>query len=260
VINFMLSRNALLYVCTAAAAFAADLPYAGKWKMNSAKSDFGATTITYETLPSGEWQSSADGQSYKFKMDGKDYSDGLGDTTAWKAIDATTWQTTWKLNGKVLNTDTMKVGADGSSLIVNTKGTKPSGAAIDETRAFQRVSGGPGLAGKWKTQNVKISSPGPMEFMPSGGDGLAFKEPEMGFSCESKLDGKDYPCTGPTLPPGWTIAMNKAGARSLDMVVKQNGKPFWKYTFTVAPDGKSMTETGGATATNEKIAVFFDRQ
>ena len=63
-------RNIFLCaVVSALALAAADLPYAGKWKMNPAKSDFGATTMTLESLPSGEWQSTADGQSYKFKMD-----------------------------------------------------------------------------------------------------------------------------------------------------------------------------------------------
>jgi hypothetical protein len=36
----------------------------------------------------------------------------------------------------------------------------------------------------------------------------------MGLSCDGKLDGKDYSCTGPTLPPGWTVAMTKAGAQT----------------------------------------------
>jgi hypothetical protein len=252
-----------VFLCAFAAAVslaAADLPFAGKWKMNLAKSDFAGTSVTYEKLPSGEWQSMAEGQSYRFKMDGKDYADGLGDTAAWKSIDSTAWQTTWKLNGKVLSTDTLKVGADGGSLTVSTKGTKPNGEAIDDTTTFQRVSGGPGLAGKWKTTNVKSSSPTVMELVPSGSDGLLFKEPPMGLSCDGKLDGKDYPCTGPTLPPGWTVAMTKAGARSLDLLIKKDGKPFYKVTYTVAGDGKSLIETGGATATGEKIKVVYDRQ
>jgi hypothetical protein len=252
-------RNVFLCVLAAAALVAADLPYAGKWKMNLAKSDLAGTTVTYEKLPSGEWQSTADGQPYKFKMDGKDYSDGLGNTAAWKAIDANTWQTTWKLNGKVLTTDTLKVGADGT-LVETTKGTRPNAEAIEDTTTFQRVSGGPGLAGKWKTKNVKPSSPSVMELVPSGSDGLTFKEPANGLTCDAKLDGKDYPCTGPTLAPGWTVTMAKAGERSLDLMVKKDGKPFFKINYTVAADGKSLTEIGGATSTDEKVKIVYDRQ
>src|SRR6266566_2960192 len=184
----MSTRSLFLCAVVAAAALAASsLPYAGKWKMNPAKSDFAGTTTTFESLPSGEWRSTADGQSYKFKMDGKDYPDGLGDTAAWKSIDANTWQTTWKLNGKVLSTDTLKTGTDGS-LIVSNRGTKPNGEPIDSTTTFQRVSGGPGLAGKWKTTTVKSGSPTVMELVPSGSDSLTFKEPAIGLTCDGKLD------------------------------------------------------------------------
>jgi hypothetical protein len=253
-------RNVFLCVLAAAAALvAADLPYAGKWKMNLNKSDLAGATVTYEKLPAGEWQSTADGQPYKFKMDGKDYPDGMGNTAAWKAIDANTWQITWKLNGKVLTTDTLKLGTDGS-LTETTKGTRPNAEAIDDTTVFQRVSGSAGLAGKWKTKNVKSTSPSVIELIPSGSTGLIFKEPADRLTCDARLDGKDYPCTGPTLAPGWTVTMAKAGALSLDLTVKKDGKPFFKIIYTVAADGKSLTAINSATATSEKVKVFYDRQ
>lgn len=239
---------------------AADLPYAGKWKMNPAKSDFGGTTITYTNLPSGEWEATGGGQTYKFRMDEKDYPDGFGGTAAWKSIDASTWQSVSKLNGKVLATDTLKVSADGITLTVSTKGTKPNGEPLDGTSTAQRVSGGSGLAGKWRTKNVKSNSPSVLELAPSGNDGLAYRVADMGLNCDGKLDGKDYPCTGATLAPGWTVAMTKAGARSLDLLVKKDGKSFYKVAYMVSADGKTMTETGGATATNEKVKVVYDRQ
>jgi hypothetical protein len=227
--------------------------------MNLDKSNLGGTTVTYQSLPSGEWQATADGQSYKFKMDGKDYPDGLGGAAAWNSIDGNTWQIAWKLNGKLLTTDTLKVGTDGR-LIVTTRGTRPNGEPINDTATYQRISGGPGLAGKWKTRNVKSTSPSVIELTPSGGDGLSFKEPANALACDAKLDGKDYPCSGPTLPPGWAIAMTQGGARSLNLMVKKDGKPFYRATYTVAPDGRSLTETGGATATGEKIKIVYDRQ
>lgn len=75
----------LLGVLTASVTLsAADPPYAGKWKMNPAKSDLGQMTVTYEQLPSGDMQATIDGQSYKFRMDGKDYPAVYGTTAAWK--------------------------------------------------------------------------------------------------------------------------------------------------------------------------------
>lgn len=257
-----------MYMCKAVVCFltasamlaAADLPYAGKWKMNPAKSDFGQSTVTYSQLPSGEMQSTAEGQSYKFKLDGEDYPDPFGNTAAWKSIDANTWETTWKLKGKVLTMDTLKVSTDGQTLTITSKGTKPNGESIDDTVIMQRVSGGPGLAGQWKTRNLKSSSPSVMELAPSGTDGLAYKVIDMNMTCDTKLDGKDYPCVGPTLGPGWTLAWLKAGPHSLEYSVQINGKPMYKGAFAISADGKTLTETGGATGTNEKIKVIYDRQ
>src|SRR5215471_17001241 len=89
-------------------AIAAELPFIGKWKVNLAKSDFGQTTLTLVTLPTGEWQSTAFGVSYKFKMDGKDYPDNMGGTASWKIIDPHTWELVAKANGRVTETDTFK--------------------------------------------------------------------------------------------------------------------------------------------------------
>jgi hypothetical protein len=53
--------------------------------------------------------------------------------------------------------------------------------------------------------------------------------------------------------------MKNALPRSLDITVKKDGKPFFKATYTVAADGKSMVETGGAVASTEKFKITFDR-
>jgi len=249
----------LFLICAlAGAVFGADLPYAGKWKTNLAKSDFGQTTITYESLPGGEWQATGFGVTNKFKMDGQDYPDSMGGTSAWKAVDANTWEIVGKVNGKVTGTDTLKLSADGKTLTDSSKQVKSDGGTMDGTTVFRRVSGGSGLAGKWQTKKVSGAA-GVIELAQSGTDGLSFKDPDMGMTCESKLDGKDYPCTGPMLPPGFTIAMKNTPPRSFDATVKKDGKPVFEATYTVAADGKSMVETGGAVGSPEKIKITFDR-
>jgi hypothetical protein len=53
----------------AAAVTAADAPYFGKWKVNSAKSEFN-DTVTIARLPSGEYRFDEFGFAYNFKPDG----------------------------------------------------------------------------------------------------------------------------------------------------------------------------------------------
>lgn len=255
-----MSHQFMLVLAAAASLAAADLPYAGKWKINLAKSNFGETTTTFAQTGSGQMQHTADGLSYTFRLDGKDYPAQFGYTAAWKQIDANTWETTNKLNGKVLGTTTRKLSADGATLTENSKGPKPAGGSFDMTTVFQRVSGGPGLPGKWKTKNVKSSSPNIMELVASGPNGLTFRIVDYQAACDAQFDGKDYPCTGPTVAAGFTLAIKKTGPRSFEMTEKQNGKGLYKGTFTVSADGKTLTENGGAVGVNEKYTAVYNRQ
>src|SRR5947208_17194180 len=101
-------RNLLpIAICACGMAAAADAPYAGIWKMNTAKSNFGETMVTYEAMPGGEMKATADGVSYTFKADGKDYMTPWGMTQAFKSLDANSWAITERTNGKVTATSTM---------------------------------------------------------------------------------------------------------------------------------------------------------
>jgi len=246
-----------LLFALAAAAPAGDMPFAGKWKANMEKSDFGQMTVAIESLPGGEWQTVAFGITAKYRMDGKDYPDGMGGTISWKPVDANTWQTVEKANGKVTETDTFQLSADGKTLTQVSKTMKVDGGSIDGTTVFSRASAGSGLAGKWSTKKVSGGS-GTVEYVASGSDGLIYKDLDQGMTCDGKLDGKDYPCTGPMVPPGFTVAMKGSG-RTLDFTVKKDGKPFFSASATVAADGKSMTETVTPAAGGDKYKIVYDR-
>lgn len=250
----------VLVITSAAILLAADPPFVGKWKLNPAKSDFGETTVTYEQMASGEMKVTGDGQSYTFRTDGKDYPTPWGVTAAWKAVNGNTWENTIKTNGKVTNTATVKLAADGKTLTVDSKSIKATGETSNDSVVYQRLSGVSGLAGKWKTKNVKVGSPGTVNITTSGTDGLTLTYVEEKGSCAAKFDGKDYPATGPIWPSGWTCVMAKSGASALDVTWKKDGKVMYKDTFTTSADGKTLTDLGGAPATTEKIKAVYDRQ
>lgn len=239
---------------------AADVPYVGKWKLSPAKSDFGETTVTYEQSAAGEIKVVADGLSFTFKADGKEYPTPWGTMTAWKSIDAHTWETTDKTNDKVTGTSVVKLSADGKMLTVDTKTVKATGGSSNDSMTYQRVSDGTGLSGKWKTRNVKSSSPGVLDIASNGADGLTLKFADQGGVCDAKFDGKDYPATGSLWPSGWTCMVAKAGANGFELTWKKDGKTMYKSAITVSADGKTLTEAGGAVSTTEKIKAVYDRQ
>src|ERR1041385_2195122 len=104
-------------------AMAADSPFIGKWKLNPAKSQFAGTTTTYEVLPSGEMQMTAEGQSYTFKIDGKEYPAIWGARASWKQLDANSWETTVKMGGMTTK-ETTRISADGRTMTATTTGKK----------------------------------------------------------------------------------------------------------------------------------------
>ena len=238
----------------------ADSPFVGKWKVNLEKSKFTDMTMTFEQLPSGEMRATAEGQSYNFKTDGKEYPAIFGSTAAWNQLDANTWQATYRAKGMVLSTDTIKVSPDGKALTVSSKGTKPDGAPFETTAEYQRIAGNTGLAGKWKSTKVEMSSPETMEFAPSAGGGVIWTVPAYKMTADLKFDGKDYLVKGPTLPANFTIAATSKGARSFELIEKVNGKVAYRGTYTLSEDGKTLTAVYSPEGTNEKVTVVYDRQ
>jgi hypothetical protein len=246
-----------LALCALAAA--ADPTYAGKWKMNTAKSNFGESTITYEPAPGGAMKMTMDGQSYTFTTDGKEVSTPWGMTESVKAVDAKTWDMTEKIGGKVSMTGKMKLSDDGKTLTMTGKRNKNDGSTSDESMTLTRVSGGPGMAGKWKMKKMNASSPELLTLTPKGSDGVLVDIGGGGSVCDAKTDGKDYPAKGPLLPGGWTCALTKAGS-GLDVTWKKEGKPMYKTNWAAAADGKTLNESGSAVGVNEKFTVVYDRQ
>ena len=104
-------RAVLPAAMIATAALASEMPCAGKWKQNPAKSDFGEITVSYELTPAGEIEVTSDGQSFEVKADGTEYPTPWGTMNAWKSSDATTWETTETVNGKVASTSPRPSGS-----------------------------------------------------------------------------------------------------------------------------------------------------
>lgn len=249
----------LLGLCACAIAAAAEPPYAGKWKMNLAKSNFGESTITYEQQPGGGYKATMDGQSYTFKTDGSETPTPWGSTMAAKAVDAKTMQVTEKTNGKVSMTGTMKVSDDGKTLTMNGKRMKADGSSSDESMTLQRASGGPGFAGKWKMGKMNSSSPETMTLTPTA-NGVKIEIGGVGGVCDAKFDGKDHPASGAMWPSGWSCNVAKSGANALAVVWRKDGKDMYKITWTPSGDGKTLTEKGSAATVNEPFTVVYDRQ
>ncbi len=127
----------------------------GTWKLEVAKSKYSpgpppkSLTLAFQAAGQGIKLTSdgvdAQGQpthtGYTANYDGKDYpitGSAIGDTVSLKRIDAGTVQRTDKKGGKVVQTLTRKVSADGKTLTVAVKGTNAQGQPVNNELVFTR--------------------------------------------------------------------------------------------------------------------------
>ena len=253
-------RSCLFAFAFTVALTAAQDPFAGVWKLNQSKSKFTGEIVKYEKKPSGAMLVSSGGIEYEFKIDGSEYPLPFGGTTSWKQENDRTWVSVYKLKGKELSTTRGALSADGRTRTTTTTGTKPNGEAFTEVVTYQRVAGGPGLSGAWKSTEVKISSPGTFQITAPGPNALTFSSSEYQFLCKAQLDGKDYPVTGPTVPEGFTMSVKRIGPRQTEYLQKNKGKPIYEGVMMVSPDGRTLTEDSWPVGMKqEKVTAVYEK-
>jgi hypothetical protein len=251
-----ISLTAVLGAATCA--FAVDTPFAGTWKLNLDKSKLIGDTVTF-TSADDAMRITANGESYEFKADGSENKTRFG-TAAWKKIDDKCWEETDKVNGRLDSKTTWTLADDGKTLTERSTGDKPGGGSCDDTSIYVRTAGMRGLAGTWKDKEFKVSSPS-LLLLSDIENGLSVEEPDFKVKATGKFDGKPGNVEGPTIPPGASFFLTKAGARSFKMTRTQSGKPFDMSTWTVSADGKSMTVvTQTAGTTDPPTTEVFEKQ
>lgn len=133
-----------------------DNPQLGTWKMNIARSTFSSGTGfksatskieaadggVRHTLETVYEDGTSRNYSYTTTYDGKDRpvvgNSPYGDTTALTKVDAHTTRTIYKKNGKVTVVQTSVVSNDGKTRTVTTKGTNPTGQAVNNVSVYDR--------------------------------------------------------------------------------------------------------------------------
>lgn len=245
------------------AASAADSPWNGTWKLDAAKSHLTGQTFTYSERPGGmlhyEDGSTA---SFDFGLDGKEYKTWADRTTAWTAAGKNAWDTVTRAAGKVHAKGHVALSEDGKTLTMTLTGTRPDGQDFHEEDVFSRVSGAEGLIGTWRT--TKVTNPsGPQTFIissPAAGV-LHYEIPDLKVSVECSANDKDYPLTGPSVPPGATISFKRVSATKIQYTMKIDGKPDSIGVQTIAADGASFTDTNwNPGQASEKTTTVYVKQ
>jgi hypothetical protein len=250
----------LIFVSAITAMAAGDDPFVGKWKLNNSQSDFTGETFRLEDAGNGKIRYSGGGQTYWFTTDGVEHPGLFGRMVTVKQVDDHTLNIEYRFKGRLTSTCTASVAADGSTETRMCKYTRPDGSQGEETIVDERLGGGTGFLGTWKTRKTDDNTEEHFDIAANGTDGWLMRIPEMKATCALKLDGKDYPAEGPNVAPGMTLAATRAGDVMVQITEKIKGKPVYNMTYKVSDDGRTLTSTGWVPGVDEKTKAVFDKQ
>lgn len=235
-------------------------PQVGTWAIDYAKSDGSEQVWEFTNLGSGLWEFKSDGVLIThFRMDDEECTT-CPNALFWELIGPDTYLTSFV---GLWARDVVKIAPDGSRLSYIQKHPGAKGELEDRVGTFQRLSGGPGLAGTWRSKSERSVFPPFVELSRAVGEWFVFKRTRPGFPggetvCVLLLDGADHPCFN-AFARGRTIAMNLTDARTLKVVRKINGERAADWVYTVSPDGESMTQTQRS-VTGGSIQTVYKRR
>jgi hypothetical protein len=237
-----------VFVSLAAASTAvAQNPFVGTWKLNQEKSQMAGDTMKFGPAAGDAIELSGGGITYSFRVDGKPYALPSGHVAIWRETSAGSWTTEYRnIDGKLLSSDNWKLSSDGKNLTVTTSGVKANGDLYTDTEDYVRTAGSDGLMGAWKSTSVKLSSPNELTIQESGLDALILKIAAIKATAVTNFDGKEVAVDGPDIPTGLRLALTRTGPYKFRLVQKLNGSVVESSEYTVAADGQTMTEVGGA--------------
>jgi hypothetical protein len=237
-----------VFVSLAAASTAvAQNPFVGTWKLNQEKSQMAGDIMKFRPAAGDAIELSGGGTTYSFRLDGKPYALPSGHVAIWRETSAGSWTTEYRnIDGKLLSSDNWKLSSDGKNLTVTTSGVKANGDLYTNSEDYVRTEGTDGLMGSWKSTSVKLSSPNELTIQESGLDGLILKIAALKATAVTNYNGKEVAVDGPDLPTGLRLALTRTGPYKFRLVQKLNGNVVDSAEYTVAADGQTMTEVGGA--------------
>ena len=224
----------------------AESPFDGTWKADLSSLAVTAKPDKY-LLKGGTYTCStctppltvkADGAFHAVK--GRDYWDEI----AIKEVDAQTVTRQFKLNGKVVAEGTSTVSPDGLTLTStysntnNAAGIKEGGTS-STTRVGAKVPGAHLISGEWKAAPPKTASESEMTVSLKVENGMVHMTSPRNETLHAKIGGDYAPIVG---DPGKTMTKVAMPApRTLAMTDMRGGKVVQTSTYTVSPDGTTLT-------------------
>lgn len=255
-LRFSLVVVASLMTC---AAWAANDPFVGAWKLDPAKSRL-TDQMKVESVGSDRYAFDFGVGVETVVADGTDQP-GYGGTTLAVTVEGPdALKVVRKKDGHILLTADWTLSKDGNALSDDFTSLAPDGAASNLKYVYGRTAGTSGFAGTWESTSVTVNFALVMKFEPYTGGGLSLTSSISDKPKDLRFDGKDYPNTSSTSATGATYSARRIDERALEMTDKLDGKIMDTQEIALSSDLKTLTLTIHKTSTRTPTVLVFERQ
>jgi hypothetical protein len=191
----MLNRilKLLLVTCLATGTlWAADDPFAGKWKINPSNSKI-TDEMKVEAVGENKYAFTfVPGAVDTIVADGADHPTPDGTTLSVTVEGPNNWKVVRRKDGRRIISAIWTLSADGKTLVDDFTQYPPDGSPINVRLTCQRSAGSSGFTGTWDSVSSSgLDSNIELEIRPYQGDGLTLISPVAGGTQNIKFDGKD---------------------------------------------------------------------
>jgi hypothetical protein len=191
----MLNRilKLLLVTCLATGTlWAADDPFAGKWKINPSNSKI-TDEMKVEAVGENKYAFTfVPGAVDTIVADGTDHPTPDGTTLSVTVEGPNNWKVVRRKDGRRIISAIWTLSADGKTLVDDFTQYPPDGSPINVRLTCQRSAGSSGFTGTWDSVSSSgLDSNIELEIRPYQGDGLTLISPVAGGTQNIKFDGKD---------------------------------------------------------------------
>ena len=242
------------------AAWAANEPFVGEWKVNPSKSKL-ADQMKVESVAANRYAFEfGGGTSETIVPDGTDQPGIAGTTLSVTIVGPDSWKVVRKQEGRILVTAYWKLSKDGNTLTDDFTQFGPNGSSTNTKLVYHRATGTSGFAGTWETTSVTLDSVYVIKVQPYEDHGLSFINSSQGVTRNVTFDGKDHPLLGPNALPGSTSSARRVNERTLQITTRINDKVAGTQEDTLSSDGKTLTMTVRSAGRTTPNIFVFERQ
>lgn len=252
----------LLVICLVAhTGWAANDPFAGKWKLNPSQSQL-TDLMKVESLGGSKYivTFAPNAPSETIVANGTDQRGLFGTTLSISIVGPDSWKVVRKKDGQVLLTGIWKLSDDGKTLNDHYTENHPQGSTVTIDYVYQRTAGNSGFPGTWESTTAKMDTAFELQIEPWEGDGLSIVNSSEDVTRNMKFDGKDYPKLGRNVAAGSASSGRRTDDGTLELTDTIQGKVTGTEQIKLSSDLKTLTITVQPVGQKIPNIFVFDRE